>query len=91
MRLANMTLAETMEACSTEAGRTATADHPRCSSSNAVGSRSHSILAGFKKCSTAIPPEWLPLNCGDMLRDNRARLRRALSRRHVTLFAAGRS
>jgi len=31
-------------------GKTATADHPRCSSSNAVGSGSKLILGAFKRC-----------------------------------------
>ena len=39
---------------STEVGGAATADHPRCASSNAVASTSKLILDAFKGCSTAI-------------------------------------
>jgi hypothetical protein len=39
---------------SIKVGRTATADHLCCSSSNKVASRSKLILGGFKRCSTAI-------------------------------------
>src|SRR5262245_20834343 len=55
MRLANMAFAEMREALN-GVGRTATADHLRCSRSNGVVSRSKLILSAFKRCSTAIRP-----------------------------------
>ena len=55
MRLANMAFAEMTEALN-RGWENHDSLHPRCSSSNAVASRSKFILSAFKRCSSAIYP-----------------------------------